>query len=82
MQSQDHLRRVLRSELRLDKRKVRSYKSEYWADTIRIRGLKQWDRTRVEIGVGSTRKRILRIDGYEKTERTYRAVEPSVVSPA
>ena len=70
MQSQDHLRRVLRSELRLDRRKVRSYKSEYWADTIRIRGWERDGRSAIEIRGGSTRKRILRIDVYEKTEKS------------
>jgi hypothetical protein len=81
VQSQDHLRRVLRSELQPDKRKVRSYKSEYWIDGIRICGRSHLGGLPVEIGVASTRKRILRMDAYENTENSDRAEENYVLYP-
>ena len=80
MQSQDHLRRALRSELQLDKRKVRSYKSEYWADGIRIRGRSNEIGLSIDIRDISTRKGIRGIDVYEKTELSDQADETYVVA--
>lgn len=78
MQSQDHLRRVLRSELQLNKRKVRSYKSEYWADGIKLRGRSNEIGLFVDIRDVSTRKGICGIDVYEKTEPSDPADETAV----
>ena len=72
VQSQDHLRRVVRPELRQNKGTGRPYSYEYPANAIRIRGWRQGVGLFVETRGASTRKGIRRTDTYEKTEGGYR----------